>query len=106
MEDGNNVFFAGFLVFLDNESGFGHSYRLLSKYNRFHLEALDKVCLVRKPTFFKLHLLSSLSTSQLEEKILNQTGISFPKLSRSNLRILQTRLQMIVDHFLLNCGLK
>ena len=40
----------GLLVFLDNESGLLHGYRLLDKYEAYHKSLLDALCLFRKPT--------------------------------------------------------
>lgn len=38
------------LVFLDNESGLLHGYRLLQKYERYHSILLDNLCVFRKQT--------------------------------------------------------
>jgi len=40
----------GLLVFLDNESGLLHGYRLLDKYEAYHKSLLDALCLFRRPT--------------------------------------------------------
>lgn len=40
----------GLLVFLDNESGLLHGYRLLDKYETYHKSLLDSLCLFRKST--------------------------------------------------------
>lgn len=40
----------GLLVFLDNESGLLHGYRLLDKYEAYHKSLLDALCVFRKPT--------------------------------------------------------
>ncbi|CAB3233855.1 unnamed protein product [Arctia plantaginis] len=41
---------SGLLVFLDNESGLLHGYRLLKKYNVYHSLMLDNLCVFRKRT--------------------------------------------------------
>lgn len=41
---------SGLLVFLDNESGLLHGYRLLNKYNVYHSLLLDNLCVFRKST--------------------------------------------------------
>lgn len=41
---------SGLLVFLDNESGLLHGYRLLKKYNKYHSILLDNLCVFRKKT--------------------------------------------------------
>lgn len=40
----------GMLVFLDNESGLFHSYRLLDKYGHFHDSLLNSLCIFRRST--------------------------------------------------------
>ncbi|CAN8022551.1 unnamed protein product [Ixodes persulcatus] len=40
----------GLLVFLDNESGLVHGYRLLDKYEVYHRSLLDSLCVFRKAT--------------------------------------------------------
>ncbi|XP_063218917.1 extracellular serine/threonine protein kinase four-jointed [Bacillus rossius redtenbacheri] len=41
---------SGLLVFLDNESGLLHGYRLLAKYERYHATLLSSLCVFRRPT--------------------------------------------------------
>ncbi|XP_076324194.1 four-jointed box protein 1-like [Tachypleus tridentatus] len=41
---------SGLLVFLDNESGLLHGYRLLDKYEHFHRSLLDSLCVFRRRT--------------------------------------------------------
>ncbi|XP_053621761.1 extracellular serine/threonine protein kinase four-jointed [Plodia interpunctella] len=45
---------SGLLVFLDNESGLLHGYRLLKKYNVYHSVMLDNLCVFRKRTIDSL----------------------------------------------------
>lgn len=52
---------SGLLVFLDNESGLLHGYRLLKKYNVYHSLMLDNLCVFRKKT---VESLKSLHDSQ------------------------------------------
>lgn len=40
----------GLLLFLDNESGLLHGYRLLDKYEHFHKAMLDALCIFRRST--------------------------------------------------------
>jgi len=47
----------GLLVFLDNESGLLHGYRLLDKYEVYHKSLLDALCVFRKPTIDALRRL-------------------------------------------------
>lgn len=57
------------LVFLDNESGMLHGYRLLDKYEPYHSLLLSSVCVFRKTTVDALSTLSLYSNpgSQLSE---------------------------------------
>ncbi|KAK4298881.1 hypothetical protein Pmani_028806 [Petrolisthes manimaculis] len=41
---------SGLLVFLDNESGLLHGYRLLDKYETFHASLLNALCVFRRST--------------------------------------------------------
>jgi len=41
---------SGLLLFLDNESGLLHGYRLLDKYEHFHKAMLDALCIFRRST--------------------------------------------------------
>ena len=47
----------GLLVFLDNESGLLHGYRLLPKYEQYHRLLLDKLCVFRRSTIEALRRL-------------------------------------------------
>lgn len=46
------------LVFLDNESGLLHGYRLLKKYEAYHSLLLDNLCVFRRPTIEALQRLA------------------------------------------------
>lgn len=49
----------GLLVFLDNESGLLHGYRLLDKYEIYHKSLLDSLCVFRRSTIDSLRQLQS-----------------------------------------------
>ncbi|KAK4005628.1 extracellular serine/threonine protein kinase four-jointed [Daphnia magna] len=49
----------GLLVFLDNESGLLHGYRLLDKYEVYHKSLLDSLCVFRRSTVDSLRQLQS-----------------------------------------------
>jgi four-jointed box protein 1 len=49
----------GLLVFLDNESGLLHGYRLLDKYEMYHKSLLDSLCVFRRTTIDALRQLQS-----------------------------------------------
>ena len=49
----------GLLVFLDNESGLLHGYRLLDKYEIYHKSLLDSICIFRRRTIDALRQLQT-----------------------------------------------
>ncbi|KAK2712839.1 extracellular serine/threonine protein kinase four-jointed-like [Artemia franciscana] len=50
---------SGLLIFLDNESGLLHGYRLLDKYEHYHKLLLDSMCVFRRRTVKRLRKLQS-----------------------------------------------
>ncbi|KAK2182769.1 hypothetical protein NP493_337g02020 [Ridgeia piscesae] len=48
---------SGLLVFLDNESGLFHSYRLLDKYAHYHDSLLGSLCVFRRQTALRVQTL-------------------------------------------------
>ena len=99
--------FLGFLVFLDNESGFGHSYRLMSQYEKFHLKSLKSICILRKSTFERLRYLNHLSEFELEKQF-NHNEISklLPPLPKAQIKTLKARLDLACKHFEESCETK
>ncbi|CAH0391869.1 unnamed protein product [Bemisia tabaci] len=91
----------GLLVFLDNESGLLHGYRLLSKYESYHSVLLDALCVFRKPTIDALtklktdgnvgYLLNELSFDELDREAL-------PTLPEKSIRILNSRIERVLNH--------
>jgi len=89
------------LMFVDNESGLLHGYRLLPKYEHYHRSLLDGLCLFRRPTVTAVQSLLQRSTASLT-KILSDLVLSvsldgpdrlyLPPLPERNVRILQQRL--------------
>lgn len=100
------------LVFLDNESGLFHGYRLLAKYESFHRSLLNSICIFRRSTIEQLQELSSLNDMELAGKIGQEynrytIGQQFNSISmgniipRKNLSILRRRMASVlsqVDH--------
>lgn len=93
----------GLLLFLDNESGLLHGYRLLEKYENFHQSLLDGLCLFRESTakaishlFRKKSIEEQLKTSFFE----GDPGMSdwLPFLPEKSIRTLKKRLSAIYDH--------
>ncbi|KAK3583870.1 hypothetical protein CHS0354_033636 [Potamilus streckersoni] len=86
----------GHLVFLDNESGLFHGYRLLDKYAPFHQVLLDSLCVFRKSTADNIERLVhsgsvgyELQTLFEENEPLNKY---IPKIPNKNIKILNQRL--------------
>ncbi|XP_022653070.1 extracellular serine/threonine protein kinase four-jointed-like isoform X1 [Varroa jacobsoni] len=92
----------GLLVFLDNESGLVHGYRLLDKYQSYHKSLLQSLCVFRKHTVAQVrHLLrtSNEELSQVLQKAFqaNSPGIEghLPFLPPKSIEILRQRLKQI-----------
>lgn len=89
------------LVFLDNESGLLHGYRLLKKYETYHGLLLDNLCVFRRPTINALQQLQSdgigrrlqqlfeLSTSDKVRDVL-------PSLPDKSIKILVDRIDRVL----------
>ncbi|XP_059159212.1 four-jointed box protein 1-like [Physella acuta] len=86
----------GTLVFLDNESGLFHGYRLLDKYASYHLALLHSLCVFRTQTVdavTRLHKASSVG-----QELHSLFAASEPlhkhlaKIPEKNVKILQQRL--------------
>ncbi|KAL3882253.1 hypothetical protein ACJMK2_028615 [Sinanodonta woodiana] len=86
----------GHLVFLDNESGLFHGYRLLDKYSPFHQVLLDSLCVFRKSTIDNIgRLVKSESIGDELQKLFETNEPLFrhiPKIPKSNVKVLQQRL--------------
>ncbi|KAK0059125.1 four-jointed box protein 1 [Biomphalaria pfeifferi] len=86
----------GTLVFLDNESGLFHGYRLLDKYASFHRTLLDAVCVFRPETvkaIKRLHASGSIGR-ELHNLFASQETLHkhIAAIPEKNLKILQQRL--------------
>ena len=91
----------GQLVFLDNESGLFHGYRLLDKYASYHKSLLDSLCVFRKSTadtVEKLH-----SSGNIGEEIINLFRAKekfhnfIPKIPKKHTDILKQRLDDVYN---------
>jgi four-jointed box protein 1 len=90
------------LVFLDNESGLLHGYRLLKKYEAYHGLLLDNLCIFRKSTIdalrrlrdndpgFKIHEYFENTTSSKLRDVL-------PPLPEKSVKILLDRIDRVLD---------
>lgn len=89
------------LIFLDNESGLLHGYRLLKKYETYHGLLLDNLCIYRQSTIntlrqlrdnvgVKLNKLFEQTTSQSVRDVL-------PPLPDKSIKILVNRIDRVLD---------
>lgn len=94
---------SGLLVFLDNESGLLHGYRLLKKYNVYHSLMLDNLCVFRKRTVDALkrifvnknvyHILSDMFHKKNSVVIRD----ILPSLPEKNAKVLHERISKVLN---------
>lgn len=89
------------LVFLDNESGLLHGYRLLKKYEAYHGLLLDNLCVFRRPTIEALQRLRDQGIGQrlhqqFEESTLNSVRDVLPPLPDKSIKILNDRIDRVL----------
>jgi four-jointed box protein 1 len=89
----------GNLVFLDNESGLFHSYRLLGRYSNYHDELLRSLCVFRKKT---AAVVSRLHKSRDIGAVLQTTfergeplARHLPRIPFNNIQTLQSRIDAV-----------
>ncbi|XP_064490197.1 extracellular serine/threonine protein kinase four-jointed-like [Ornithodoros turicata] len=92
----------GLLVFLDNESGLVHGYRLLEKYESYHLSLLDALCVFRKSTADALEKLTrekDIGSRLLRAFNTSEPGMDnyLPFLPGRSVTILNKRLALVND---------
>lgn len=94
---------SGLLVFLDNESGLLHGYRLLNKYNSYHELMIKNLCVFRKTTIdaidsmYNLETVGSILDDMYEIKNDPVTRDVLPPLPNKNKKILHERLGHVLD---------
>lgn len=99
------------LLFLDNESGLFHGYRLLKKYEPIHRSLLDSVCIFRQSTVAQLEKLHQMDETQFvailcahyRNYVLDggSSCLTSAILPRTNLHTLRRRIAQVlqqVDH--------
>lgn len=94
----------GDLVFIDNEAGLVHGYRVLDMWEKYHSAALGSVCVFRRKTAWRvaeLHLRRDTRARLLQlyrdsEPLAAELGF----LSDEHARILQDRIDKIHEHIL------
>lgn len=89
------------LVFLDNESGLFHGYRLLDKYSKYHEELLSSLCVFRERTVREIERLFLDDSLESElNQLLNSNesqGKNLPSMPEKNIQILKQRLQDVYE---------
>lgn len=91
----------GLLLFLDNESGLLHGYRLLEKYEHLHRALLDVTCIFRKRTLQAIEKLHRDDDIERRLKLAfaeNDPGMSdwLPFLPDRSIRTLKERIAHIL----------
>lgn len=89
------------LVFLDNESGLLHGYRLLKKYEAYHGLLLDNLCVFRQPTIDALQKLRDHGVGKkLQNLFEKSTTLStrdvLPPLPDKSIKILIDRIDRVL----------
>lgn len=92
----------GAFVFLDNESGLFHGYRLLDTHHQFHRQLLDSVCIFKPETINtieQLHKEGSIGNRLVDAFISGEKHQNMlPRISVKILEILQSRLEDVYKH--------
>lgn len=91
---------SGLLVFLDNESGLLHGYRLLDKYETFHASLLQALCVFRRSTVERVRqLVASRDVGQRLRKMFRRHEPDLqdylPPIPDKSVKILNERLQTV-----------
>ncbi|XP_059612653.1 extracellular serine/threonine protein kinase four-jointed [Phlebotomus argentipes] len=89
------------LVFLDNESGLLHGYRLLKKYEAYHGLLLDNLCIFRRTTVQKLQQLRDDGPATRLQRIFEQSTTDkvrdiLPPLPDKSAKILIDRIDRVL----------
>lgn len=92
----------GLLVFLDNESGLLHGYRLLDKYEQYHRMMLESLCVFRKSTVNAIKRLSREKNvgHLLKEMFYRSEPLLvdyLPMMPDKSIKILQHRIERVFD---------
>ncbi|EDW36370.1 GL17757 [Drosophila persimilis] len=89
------------LVFLDNESGLLHGYRLLKKYEAYHSLLLDNLCVFRRPTIEALRRLRAEGAGRPLRDLFERAtsdGVRdvLPSLPDKSIKILMERIDRVL----------
>lgn len=99
------------LIFLDNESGLLHGYRLLKKYEIYHTLLLDNLCMFRKQTasivkqLYRKKNIGALLKQMFEEQNSTKVRDILPPLPDKSIKILNERIEHVYNQ-ILKCELK
>ena len=92
----------GAFVFLDNESGLFHGYRLLDSHDQYHKQLLNSICIFNPETVTAIEELYEEGDigNRLVEAFVSgeQYQNMLPRISAHNLKILQRRLEDVYKH--------
>lgn len=95
----------GLLLFLDNESGLLHGYRLLKKYELYHRMMLDSLCVFRKSTISSIKELTNFETLSARLDDMYQTKNDavtrdiLPPMPEKNKKVLHDRVRTLFSQF-------
>ncbi|XP_018790433.1 PREDICTED: extracellular serine/threonine protein kinase four-jointed [Bactrocera latifrons] len=89
------------LIFLDNESGLLHGYRLLKKYEAYHGLLLNNLCVFREPTIRALRQLRDAGAGRKLREVFEQTASAevrdvLPTLPDKSIKILNDRIDRVL----------
>lgn len=94
---------SGNLVFLDNESGLFHGYRLLDKYSAYHNSLLHSLCLFKETTIKAIqNFVQSDNVGEVLQRTLEENEVLhryIPKLPVKNVKLLKQRLSDVLNQF-------
>lgn len=89
------------LVFLDNESGLLHGYRLLKKYEAYHGLLLDNLCMFRRLTIAALQRVRDQGVGNRLQQLFETTTLNsvrdvLPPLPEKSIKILNDRIDRVL----------
>ncbi|XP_036331957.1 extracellular serine/threonine protein kinase four-jointed [Rhagoletis pomonella] len=90
------------LIFLDNESGLLHGYRLLKKYEAYHGLLLNNLCVFREPTIQAMQQLRAAGAGRKLRELFEQTASEevrdvLPALPDKSIKILSDRIDRVLE---------
>lgn len=92
----------GQFVFIDNESGLFHGYRLLETYNSYHKSLLDQICIFRPQTVHAVErlYLNGDAGGRLQHLFETSEHLhgQLPRIPEKNVKILQSRINDVYKH--------